>query len=100
MIVPCVPFTSTSAPSGIFRVASVTLTTQGIPSSRDTITAWLSGAPKRIGYEVAGRSWMYTHRVDRPRELRARHSVENPNRDPAAGPTLPPPHWSVPRMRI
>jgi N-acyl-D-amino-acid deacylase len=25
----------------------------------------------------------------------ARDSVENPNRDPAAGPTLPPPHWSV-----
>jgi N-acyl-D-amino-acid deacylase len=25
----------------------------------------------------------------------ARDSVEQPNRDPAAGPTLPPPHWSV-----
>jgi N-acyl-D-amino-acid deacylase len=25
----------------------------------------------------------------------ARHSVENPNRDPAKGPTLPPPHWDV-----
>ncbi len=24
-----------------------------------------------------------------------RHSVENPNRDGAKGPTLPPPHWSV-----
>lgn len=24
-----------------------------------------------------------------------RHSVENPNRDPAKGPTLPPPHWDV-----
>ena len=24
-----------------------------------------------------------------------RDSVDNPNRDPAAGPTLPPPHWSV-----
>ncbi len=26
---------------------------------------------------------------------RIRDSVENPNRDPDAGPTLPPPHWSV-----
>ncbi len=24
-----------------------------------------------------------------------RHSVEHPNRDPAKGPTLPPPHWDV-----
>jgi lipopolysaccharide heptosyltransferase II len=39
--------------------------------------AWLTGAPKRIGYTVVGRSWMYTHAVDRPRALRARHSVEN-----------------------
>src|SRR5688500_15381377 len=36
---------------------------------------WLSGAPRRIGYEVAGRSWMYTTRVPRPRALRPRHSV-------------------------
>ncbi len=38
---------------------------------------WLSGAPVRIGYDVAGRSWMYTRRVARSRALRARHSVEN-----------------------
>jgi len=38
---------------------------------------WASGAPRRIGYDVAGRRWMYTDVVDRPRELRARHSVEN-----------------------
>ena len=37
----------------------------------------LCGAPLRIGYEVVGRSWMYTHRVARPRELRPRHSVQN-----------------------
>ena len=24
---------------------------------------WASGAPMRIGYAIAGRSWMYTHRV-------------------------------------
>lgn len=31
----------------------------------------------RIGYDVVGRSWMYTHPITRPRTLRARHSVEN-----------------------
>jgi len=44
---------------------------------RASLLTWLSAAPQRIGYEIAGRSWMYTHRVGRPRELRARHSVEN-----------------------
>jgi ADP-heptose:LPS heptosyltransferase len=43
-------------------------------------SSWLTlatGAPLRIGYDVAGRSWMYTVRVPRPRELRPRHSVVN-----------------------
>ena len=44
---------------------------------RAWLLTWLSGAPVRIGYEVVGRSWMYTRRVARPRELRRRHSVEN-----------------------
>jgi lipopolysaccharide heptosyltransferase II len=44
---------------------------------RASLLTWLSGAPERIGYEVAGRSWMYTKAVARPRALRARHSVEN-----------------------
>src|SRR5947209_1139546 len=44
---------------------------------RASLLTWSSGAPVRIGYEVAGRSWMYTRRVARPRALRARHSVEN-----------------------
>lgn len=39
--------------------------------------AWATGARRRIGYAVAGRSWMYTDVVERPRELRPRHSVEN-----------------------
>jgi len=42
--------------------------------------SWLAlatGAPRRIGYEVVGRSWMYTTRITRPRALRARHSVVN-----------------------
>jgi ADP-heptose:LPS heptosyltransferase len=44
---------------------------------RASLLTWLSGAPIRIGYEIAGRSWMYTRRIGRPRELRRRHSVEN-----------------------
>jgi predicted lipopolysaccharide heptosyltransferase III len=37
----------------------------------------LSGAPRRIGFEVQARRWVYTDLVARPRELRPRHSVEN-----------------------
>ena len=44
---------------------------------RASLLTWLSGARRRIGYQIAGRAWMYTDRVARPRELRARHSVEN-----------------------
>src|SRR5262249_44374333 len=44
---------------------------------RASLLTWLSGAPVRIGYEIAGRGWMYTRRVARPRALRRRHSVEN-----------------------
>jgi ADP-heptose:LPS heptosyltransferase len=42
---------------------------------RSSLLTWASGAPTRIGYEVIGRSWMYTTRVPRPRALRPRHSV-------------------------
>ena len=44
---------------------------------RASLLTWLSGAPVRIGYEVAGRSWMYTERVARSRALLPRHSVVN-----------------------
>ena len=44
---------------------------------RSSWFAWTTGAPQRIGYNIAGRGWMYTARVHRPRELRARHSVQN-----------------------
>jgi ADP-heptose:LPS heptosyltransferase len=44
---------------------------------RASLLAWLSGAPRRIGYAVRGRAWMYTTRVPRPRALRPRHAVEN-----------------------
>jgi ADP-heptose:LPS heptosyltransferase len=43
-------------------------------------SAWLtraSGAPMRIGYNIAGRSWMYTHVVPRSPDLLPRHSVVN-----------------------
>src|SRR4029450_12615220 len=48
---------------------------QGGPRS-----GWLTlatGAPQRIGYEIPGRSWMYTSSVHRARDLRPRHSVVN-----------------------
>jgi lipopolysaccharide heptosyltransferase II len=44
---------------------------------RSSWLAWVSGAPRRIGYTITGRSWMYTDRIGRPRELRPRHSVSN-----------------------
>jgi len=44
---------------------------------RASLLTWLSGAPVRVGYDVVARGWMYTRRVERPRELRRRHSVEN-----------------------
>ena len=44
---------------------------------RASLLTWLSGAPRRVGYTVAGRSWMYTTAVHRARDLRPRHSVEN-----------------------
>ena len=44
---------------------------------RGSWLTWLSRAPTRIGYTVAGRSWMYTTAIARPRGLRPRHSVQN-----------------------
>jgi predicted lipopolysaccharide heptosyltransferase III len=44
---------------------------------RSAWLTWLSGAKLRVGYDVPGRSWMYTRVIHRPRVLRARHSVEN-----------------------
>jgi heptosyltransferase I len=43
-------------------------------------SSWLtlfSGARQRVGYDIKGRSWMYSRTVARPRGLRARHSVTN-----------------------
>lgn len=44
---------------------------------RSSWLAWMARAPVRVGYDVPGRSWMYTRLVHRPVELRPRHSVEN-----------------------
>ncbi len=44
---------------------------------RSSWLTWASGARQRIGYATPGRGWMYTRTVERPRELRARHSVVN-----------------------
>lgn len=44
---------------------------------RSAWLTWASGAPMRIGYAVAGRSWMYTHVVPRSPDLEPRHSVRN-----------------------
>jgi len=43
-------------------------------------SSWLAratGAAQRIGYDVEGRSWLYTKTVPRARDLRPRHSVVN-----------------------
>ena len=44
---------------------------------RSALIAWLSRARVRIGYDIIGRSWMYTRVVSRAARLRRRHSVEN-----------------------
>jgi len=44
---------------------------------RSGLLTLATGAPMRIGYTVPGRSWSYTHRIPRSRELRPRHSVVN-----------------------
>ena len=61
---------------------------------RASLLTWLSHARVRIGYQVAGRSWIYTRRVARPRELRARHSVVN-QWDLLATLDIPPPDPAV-----
>ena len=44
---------------------------------RSGLLTLASGAPTRIGYRIAGRSWMYTHVVPRAADLLPRHSVVN-----------------------
>jgi predicted lipopolysaccharide heptosyltransferase III len=42
---------------------------------RSAWLTWASRAPTRIGYSITGRSWMYTHVVQRSPDLAPRHSV-------------------------
>lgn len=44
---------------------------------RASFLTWATGARRRVGYAIKGRSWMYTDVVARPADLRPRHSVEN-----------------------
>ena len=44
---------------------------------RSAWLTWASRAPRRIGYTIAGRSWMYTDVIARLRTLTPRHSVTN-----------------------
>lgn len=44
---------------------------------RSAWLTWASGAPRRIGYTIPGRSWMYTDVVARAPDLGPRHSVRN-----------------------
>ena len=62
---------------GRLRAARYDLVIDFHSGPRSSLIAWLSGAPVRLGYDVPGRGWMYTTRVARPREIRARHAVEN-----------------------
>jgi lipopolysaccharide heptosyltransferase II len=44
---------------------------------RSAWLAWASGARERVGYDITGRTWIYTRIVHRSREHRPRHSVLN-----------------------
>jgi heptosyltransferase-1 len=44
---------------------------------RSAWLTWATRAPRRIGYDIDGRTWMYTETVHRPRGLHPRHSVAN-----------------------
>lgn len=44
---------------------------------RSAWLTWATRAPMRIGYRMKGRAWMYTHRVERARDLTPRHAVVN-----------------------
>lgn len=44
---------------------------------RSAWLTWATRARMRVGYDVPGRSWMYTHVVHRPRTYQPRHAVAN-----------------------
>lgn len=44
---------------------------------RSALLTWMTRAPVRVGYDVPGRSWMYTRIVHRARTYQPRHAVVN-----------------------
>jgi predicted lipopolysaccharide heptosyltransferase III len=44
---------------------------------RSALLTWATRAPVRVGYDVPGRSWMYTRVVHRPKAYRPRHAIVN-----------------------
>ena len=76
-------------PRGLARVATDLAIARGLRQRRFDIAidlhggprsawlTWASGAPRRIGYTIPGRAWMYTDRIARPPDLGSSHSVEN-----------------------
>jgi lipopolysaccharide heptosyltransferase II len=44
---------------------------------RAALFAWACGAPRRIGYAITGRSWVYTDVIPRASGLTPRHAVQN-----------------------
>ncbi len=77
IVAPRRGFAADLALGGRLRRAGYDLAIDFHGGPRASLLTWLSRAPMRIGYDIAARRWMYTHRVARPRTLRARHSVEN-----------------------
>jgi lipopolysaccharide heptosyltransferase II len=57
------------------RAFDVAIDLHGGP--RSAWLTWASRAPRRIGYTITGRTWMYTDPVPRARQLTPRHSVVN-----------------------
>jgi lipopolysaccharide heptosyltransferase II len=69
---------------------------------RSAWLAWATRAPVRVGYDVPGRTWMYTRVVHRPRVLLPRHSVLSQwDLLPAADSSFPPtPDRSADRVEM
>ena len=67
---------------------------------------WASGARRRVGYAVRGRSWMYTEAVPRAAVLTPRHAVRNqsellaPLGVPAPDPARDPVEIAVPETAV
>jgi lipopolysaccharide heptosyltransferase II len=57
------------------RAFDVAIDLHGGP--RSAWLTWMSRAPMRIGYRIQGRTWMYTHVVERPADDAPQHSVVN-----------------------